>query len=103
MKQARVTSHPVIHLWLLDAKYAYLKATLNTEDGKKMPREAKQKMITDCIQEVESTIESLKDLPQNKFDVCYAKLTDVIGQIVNLVTAIGRPNLAMPLVRRMIA
>ena len=36
------------------------------------------------------------------FDLYYAKLTDVIGQIVNLVTAIGRPNLAMPLVRKMI-
>ena len=41
MKLAKVTNHPVVHLWLLDAKYAYLKTTLGSEDGKKMPREAK--------------------------------------------------------------
>ena len=56
MKQAKVTNHPVVHLWLLDAKYAYLKATLGSEDGRKMSREAKQNLITDCILEVESTI-----------------------------------------------
>lgn len=99
MKQTRPATQPVVYLWLLDAKFSYYKSLLASDEGKKMRSGEKIQLVLEILSEFEKTY---AELPQEKVNVWYAKMCDVLNAVAGITQNIGKPQLAMPLIKRTI-